>query len=143
MGEDRGAINSKMVSCGFRKVAIPTYKAIAVVAMPKAAPTAKTMVATFRTEATRATMQRIRWECIDNECNCTHLLAGGLASGGFAGGLLGSGHGDGVLRKLVFFVRELFAMATMAKLWQWRQLRRAPALRRRRIQRNTTSLRRK
>jgi hypothetical protein len=29
----RGAINSKRVSCGCRKVAIPTYKAIAIVAM--------------------------------------------------------------------------------------------------------------
>ncbi len=32
--------------------------------------------------------------------------------------MLGSGHGDGVVEKLVLFVRELVTVASKLKLWQ-------------------------
>ena len=94
-GEEEQAF--QRVSCGCRKVLIPMYKAIAIVAVIvifrwQHQP-ATTMVATLRTTATKWYMRHIGWGYIVNECHCTHLLAGGFASGGFAGGLLGSGHG--------------------------------------------------
>ena len=122
------------------------YKAIAIVAVIvifrwQHQP-ATTMVATLRTTATKWYMRHIRWGYIVNECHCTHLLAGGFASGGFAGGLLGSGHGDGVVEKLVLFVRELVTVASKLKLWQKVLAGCAPGWEWRPLLRNSTKLRR-